>query len=129
MKQETAALVESLRARVVAVDEKVKAATTKPVVFYELDSTDPAKPWTAGTGSFVDELIARAGGVNLTTAAGIKDPFDAPAGDRPGDEQAEQRAAEDAPKSDQSDCIRTHDLPPRYLSAMDTPSRQLRMSK
>jgi iron complex transport system substrate-binding protein len=73
--QETATLIESLKARVAAVDEKVKSAAAKPVVFYELDSTDPAKPWTAGTGSFVDALIARAGGVNLTSAAGIKDPY------------------------------------------------------
>lgn len=72
---ETAALVESLKARVAAVDEKVKAATTKPVVFYELDSTDPAKPWTAGPGSFIDLLINRAGGINLTSAAGITDAY------------------------------------------------------
>jgi iron complex transport system substrate-binding protein len=73
--QETAKLIESLKARVAAVDEKIKGATTKPVVFYELDSTDPAKPWTAGAGSFVDGLITRAGGVNLTTVAGIKDAY------------------------------------------------------
>jgi iron complex transport system substrate-binding protein len=72
---ETAALVESLKARVAVVDEKIKAATAKPVVFYELDSTDPAKPWTAGPGSFIDLLISRAGGVNLTTAAGVKESY------------------------------------------------------
>ena len=73
--QETAALVESLKARAAIVDEKIKSATSKPVVFYELDSTDPAKPWTAGPGSFIDLLINRAGGVNLTSAAGIKDAY------------------------------------------------------
>jgi iron complex transport system substrate-binding protein len=73
--QETAALIESLKARVTAVDEKIKSAATKPVVFYELDSTDPAKPWTAGPGSFIDLLITRAGGLNLTSAAGIKDAY------------------------------------------------------
>jgi iron complex transport system substrate-binding protein len=73
--QETAALIGSLKARVAAVDEKIKSAATKPVVFYELDSTDPAKPWTAGTGSFIDLLITRAGGVNLTGVAGIKDAY------------------------------------------------------
>jgi iron complex transport system substrate-binding protein len=40
-----------------------------------LDSTDPAKPYTAGPGTFVDLLIQRAGGANLTTVAGIKDPY------------------------------------------------------
>jgi iron complex transport system substrate-binding protein len=73
--QDTAALVESLKARVMAVDETLKGAASKPVVFYELDSTDPAKPWTIGPGTFVDLLIARAGGANLTTVAGIADPY------------------------------------------------------
>jgi iron complex transport system substrate-binding protein len=73
--QETTALVESFKARVAIVDEKIKSAAGKPVVFYELDSTDPAKPWTAGPGSFIDLLINRAGGVNLTSVAGIKDAY------------------------------------------------------
>jgi iron complex transport system substrate-binding protein len=73
--QETTALVESFKARVAVVDEKIKSAAGKPVVFYELDSTDPAKPWTAGPGSFIDLLINRAGGVNLTSVAGIKDAY------------------------------------------------------
>ena len=73
--QETAILIESLKARVAAVDKKIKAVTGKPVVFYELDATDPAKPWTAGPGTFVDLLITRAGGVNLTGTAGITDPY------------------------------------------------------
>lgn len=68
-------LVDSLKARVAAVDEKIKAATDKPVVFYEIDATDPAKPYTYGPGTFGDLLIARAGGVNLATAAGITDPY------------------------------------------------------
>jgi len=72
---EAAALTEKLKARVSVVDEKIKTAAGQPVVFYELDATDPAKPWTAGPGSFVDLLIARAGGVNLTTIAKITDPY------------------------------------------------------
>lgn len=58
-------LVEELKARVAAVDEKLAAAQTRPLVFYELDGTDPNAPWTAGPGSFIDTLIARAGGENL----------------------------------------------------------------
>lgn len=72
---EAATLIESLKARVAAVDEKVKGAATKPIVFYEVDATDPAKPWTAGPGTFIDLLISRAGGVNLTSAAGITDAY------------------------------------------------------
>ncbi len=73
--KDAASLIETLKTRVAALDEKLKAVTSRPVVFYELDSTDPAKPYTAGPGTFVDLLIVRAGGANLTTAAGIKDPY------------------------------------------------------
>ncbi|MCJ7722809.1 MAG: cobalamin-binding protein [Anaerolineales bacterium] len=62
---EAAALVESLIVRVQAVDEKIAPLSYRPTVFYELDSTDPAKPYTAGPGTFVDLLIDRAGGFNV----------------------------------------------------------------
>jgi iron complex transport system substrate-binding protein len=62
---ETAALVEALKVRVAAVDEKIAAVTERPSVYYELDATDPTKPYTAGPGSFVDLLIQRAGGANV----------------------------------------------------------------
>ncbi len=58
-------LVAELRARSDAVLEKVSNVTEKPKVFYELDATDPAKPWTAGQGSFIDLLITMAGGENI----------------------------------------------------------------
>jgi len=63
-----AALAQSLKARVAAVDARIATVTNKPSVFYELDSTDPAKPYTAGPGSYVDLLIARAGGTNVGAA-------------------------------------------------------------
>jgi len=62
---ETAALVESFKARVAAVDEKILPLSYGPTVYYELDATEPTKPFTAGPGSFVDLLIARAGGINI----------------------------------------------------------------
>lgn len=58
-------LVNDLRARVKAVQDKVAGAAEKPTVFYELDATDPAKPWTAGPGTFIDMLINLAGGENI----------------------------------------------------------------
>ena len=39
----------------------------RPSVFIEIDATDPTRPWTAGTGSFVDELLSLAGGRNALT--------------------------------------------------------------
>ncbi len=65
---EAAALVGSLQARVAAVDEKIMPLSYAPTVYYELDATNPTKPFTAGPGTFVDLLIARAGGINIGSA-------------------------------------------------------------
>lgn len=65
--QEAAALIESLKERVAAVDEKIAPISSRPGVFYELDATDPAKPYTAGKGTFITQLIDRAGGYNIAS--------------------------------------------------------------
>jgi len=62
---DAAQLLEDLKARVAAVDEKIATATEKPTAFYELDATDPAKPYTVGKGTFITLLIERAGGQNI----------------------------------------------------------------
>lgn len=64
-KAEADKLVSELRARVKAVQEKIAPLSYAPKVFYELDATEPAKPYTAGPGSFVDMLIGMAGGYNI----------------------------------------------------------------
>ena len=64
---DAATLVASLQARVAAVDAKVAMAVSRPSVYYEIDGTDPTKPYTSGGGTFVDQLIRRAGGVNVFT--------------------------------------------------------------
>ena len=58
-------LVDSLKARVAAVDEKIMPLSSRIPVFYEIDATDPTKPWTYGPNTFGDLLIARAGGYNV----------------------------------------------------------------
>ncbi len=68
-------LTDSLKARVAEVDEKIAPLSYHPSVFYEVDATDPSKPWTAGPGTFIDLLIARAGGQNVVSLAGITDPY------------------------------------------------------
>ena len=70
---ETSTLVQSLKARVAAVDTKLAAISEKPAVFYELDATDASKPYTAGPGTFIDLLIQRAGGTNV--ASTLKDQY------------------------------------------------------
>ncbi|HKY53126.1 MAG TPA: cobalamin-binding protein [Anaerolineales bacterium] len=64
---EAAALIESLKARVAAVDEKIAPISSRFSVFYEMDGSDPAKPWTAGKGTFITQLIDRAGGYNIAS--------------------------------------------------------------
>ncbi len=62
---EAETLIASLKARVSAVEEKVKSVTDRPTVFYEIDATDPNAPYTSGPGTFVDTLLTLAGGVNV----------------------------------------------------------------
>lgn len=66
-------LVSSLKQRRDAVAAKT-GSLPKPRVFYEIDATEPAKPWTAGPGSFVQSLIELAGGKSIG-AAGASDYF------------------------------------------------------
>ena len=58
-------LVDSLKTRVAAVAAKIAPLNSRPTVYYELDASDPTKPFTAGPGTFVDLLISRAGGANI----------------------------------------------------------------
>jgi iron complex transport system substrate-binding protein len=64
---EAAGLVASLKARVEAVAGKVGNVTTRPIVYYELDSTDPSAPYTSGPDTFIDLIIREAGGENFGT--------------------------------------------------------------
>jgi iron complex transport system substrate-binding protein len=66
-------LSQSIAARYKAVIEKVAVSSKKPSVFYEIDATDPTKPYTAGPGTFIDKLIDLAGGYNIGQA--LKDQF------------------------------------------------------
>jgi len=64
---EAAAAIKTLKARVAAVDEKIMPLSSRISVFYEVDGTDPAKPFTAGKGTFITLLIERAGGYNIAS--------------------------------------------------------------
>ncbi len=62
---ETKTLITELSSRITAIEEKIAYAQTTPLVFYELDATDPNSPWTAGPGTFIETLITQAGGTNI----------------------------------------------------------------
>jgi len=70
---ETETLITSLQARVKAVEDKIANAQEKPLVFYEIDSSDTKAPWTSGPGTFIDTLITIAGGRNV--GASLKDQW------------------------------------------------------
>jgi iron complex transport system substrate-binding protein len=62
---EADALSTSLQTRVDKALETVKQSTTQPTVFFELDASEPAKPWTSGGGTFINYLITLAGAQNI----------------------------------------------------------------
>ncbi len=68
--QSSAEQVAELSARVQKIDLLLSGVATRPSVYYELDATDPALPYTIGTGTFGDYLITRAGGTNLGGSIG-----------------------------------------------------------
>ncbi len=48
-----------------AVTARVADVAQKPLVYYELDATDPNAPFTSGPGTFVNLIIDAAGGKNF----------------------------------------------------------------
>jgi len=58
-------LVKGLRSRVDTVSTMLEGVEEKPTVYYELDATDTAKPYTPGPNTFYTSMIEMAGGVNI----------------------------------------------------------------
>ncbi|MBU6423168.1 MAG: cobalamin-binding protein [Chloroflexota bacterium] len=67
-------IVADMRARIDAVAEKAKTATTRPRVLHEVDASDPSKIFVAGPHNFIDSMITTAGGVNVAADAPTKWP-------------------------------------------------------
>jgi iron complex transport system substrate-binding protein len=69
--EEAIQVIEELQARVDAVVVIVAVvAEPSPVVFYELDATDPNAPYSAGSDTYVDTIITMAGGTNMAAVIG-----------------------------------------------------------
>lgn len=66
-------LTAALRQRFEEIKAKAATASTKPRVYWEIDATDAAKPYTVGPGNFVNDLIAVAGGINVFSD--VESPF------------------------------------------------------
>jgi len=58
-------VVEELADRVAELDEILASVKDLPLVFYELDASDPANPYTPGKDTFISFIISRARGLNL----------------------------------------------------------------
>ena len=63
------ALARSIQQRVDAVKAKIATTTTRPRVYHEIDASDPAKIFTVGPGSYINDLIDIAGGANVAARA------------------------------------------------------------
>jgi len=63
--EEADELVILLNDRVVLLEEKLENVENIPLVFYELDASDPANPWTTGADTFISYIISKAKGKNL----------------------------------------------------------------
>ena len=58
--KQAATLVQSLQRRIQALIDKLPTITTHYKVYYELDATDPTKPFTAGPGSYINIILETA---------------------------------------------------------------------
>ncbi|MCI0477847.1 MAG: cobalamin-binding protein [Anaerolineales bacterium] len=63
--ESAAKLTAQLKSRIDAVTTKVATVKDKPRVFYEIDKS----LYTPGPGSFIDDLLTKAGGVNIAADA------------------------------------------------------------
>jgi len=67
-------LVAEMQRRIDAVTAKM-TGVERPTVFYVIDASEVARPWTAGSGSFIDAIIDLAGGMNIASSEGPYSQF------------------------------------------------------
>ncbi len=59
------AVVKGMEKRLHWVSSKLKHCRTRPLVYFEIDASDPSRPFSAGRGSFIDSLIVMSHAVNI----------------------------------------------------------------
>jgi cobalamin transport system substrate-binding protein len=62
-------LATAIEQKVASVRAKTANVATHPRVYHEVDASDPTKIFTVGPGSYIDDLITIAGGVNIAANA------------------------------------------------------------
>tara|TARA_Y100000588_G_scaffold321757_1_gene353315 strand:- start:184 stop:1317 length:1134 start_codon:yes stop_codon:yes gene_type:complete len=68
------AVATELEARLETLTALMTEVLDRPRVFYELDASDPMKPFTVGPGNFVQDLLSMAGGDNVFADASAPFP-------------------------------------------------------
>ena len=58
-------VTDAMKQKIDAIKTKAATAKMKPRVYWELDATDPTKPYSVGPGNFVNDIITAAGGTNI----------------------------------------------------------------
>jgi iron complex transport system substrate-binding protein len=71
--EQAAQMTTAMQDQLAALKATLATAKAKPLVYWELDATDPAKPYSVGPGNFVGDMIALAGGTNVFAQA--ESPF------------------------------------------------------
>jgi iron complex transport system substrate-binding protein len=58
-------VVDSMQNKLDGLRAKAASAKSRPKVYWELDATDPGKPFSVGPGNFIDGIITLAAGQNV----------------------------------------------------------------
>ncbi len=60
-----AAIVDGMKHTIKKVSARLADCTTAPRVYFEIDGSDPSRPFSVGRGSFIDSLITMSHAVNI----------------------------------------------------------------
>lgn len=58
-------VVNNMEQKIKWIESRLKHCKTMPLVYFEIDASDPTRPFSAGRGSFIDSMITMAHGVNI----------------------------------------------------------------
>lgn len=58
-------IVDTMKQTIERVQARLARCTTKPLVYFEVDASDPSRPFSAGKGSFIDSMITMSHAINI----------------------------------------------------------------
>lgn len=63
-------IVNKIKQKLDWVNSRLSHCRTTPLVYFEIDASDPSRPFSVGKGSFIDSLITMSHAVNIAHGAG-----------------------------------------------------------